>query len=256
MANSKSTGSLGVLWMSWRLASPFYRSLSMAATQVAISESYLARIEKGVHRPSARLVYRLVRLYLPSQVPDDVALTISSAIDGHLKAVEVPIITINAQIWHTIVQQIGVVASSRIAYVLSVSLFGSGRMPPEIAPGVLPESGYGWLLFRWVALADTQDGGCVNELLQLSRRHQWSSTEWFNRLSDLPVPEPEDPPADTPALLSLWSQIPEPRRVEALRALRRFAAGEGDNLPLTASQLDRIESKVDQLLRSRESREE
>ena len=92
----------------------------------------------------------------------------------------------------------------------------------------------------------------VNELLQLSRRHQWSSTEWFNRLSDLPVPEPEDPPADTPALLSLWSQIPEPRRVEALGALRRLAAGEGDNLPLTASQLDRIESKVDQLLRSRE----
>lgn len=221
------------LWFSWRTVSPFFRSIRDAASRIGISESYLARIEKGSHTPSARVVHQLVRLYLPAHLSDAVSKSVSeSVLRTQNENIPDPVSEATRALWSLGAQQITFINFHRIVYVLNSHMFRTARIP-DVHMDTLAEPGYRWLLYRLIAIAYAVDAKQTEEIVQSIKdsHKKLRATEWLARLSNLPIPSEPEPDISDQSLLTLWSKISPSQKDNAIHLLERFAETESDAWP-------------------------
>lgn len=203
----------GPLWRAWRLASPWYRALSVAAAQADLTESYLARVERGRHRPSPDVTYRLTRLYLPPHVSDDLVFQVADEVKRVLAREEAPIDEMVRHLWAQAREHLGIAELSRITVFLSSRLWGGGF--PDLEEGTLTEAGYRWLLFRWVAVAFAANPQHTTDQVA-SPPTGTDVAVWGQFFVELPVPLPEGVISEQ-AWQRAWHRLGDIGRREALR---------------------------------------
>lgn len=223
MANSQTQG----LWRAWRVASPFYRSIRKVAERIGISESYLARIEKGAHNPSLAITHQLVRLYLPAHVPESVVISVAESILRIQASDPDEAFNFMRKIWSLGTQHGGTAFTNFHQFVWNLNsnhLFGHGEKIPEKAINGLSESGYQWLLYRWIVVALATNTHETEEIIRsiIESCRKYPTQEHLGSLLDLPIPSLAANSISDRQVIELWSEVPTSQKHEVFHLLKSF----------------------------------